>query len=242
MKIYKAIFRIDYPISFKIIDSLGSYLDFLSQKLKSKPFSNFQSNIDFLNHSLEAKSKLEEDGICRFVLSPKAIDVLIEFKKGLDIEKLIKNPVSEVYDETIKRVNLEGFSTFDRIGVRLWIVDDSEENKFNELLNYLLKLNNPVNDIFKKNDFPPYDMGIVIDSKNEQGVNIHMQYGPYQKTEELRYFSLKPEIKEGLIMDIDISQDKISIPQFSFLNLIKRYQGYFSKISSDIVDIHKKRA
>lgn len=81
MKIYKAIFRLDYPISYKVVDSLGSYLDFITQKLQKKPFKNFNNSIDFVLHALSSQAELEDGSICRFNISIKAIDVLVEFAR-----------------------------------------------------------------------------------------------------------------------------------------------------------------
>ncbi len=178
MKIYKAIFRLDYPISYKVVDSLGSYLDFITQKLQKKPFKNFNNSIDFVLHALSSQAELEDGSICRFNISIKAIDVLVEYKSGMEIELLSKNAISEVFDEIVKKVTLDGFSNYDRIGIRLWLADDQNVKKFDQILGDLLTFNQSLNNVLQEKQFPPYDIGLILETKNSEGVNLRLNYGP----------------------------------------------------------------
>jgi hypothetical protein len=75
-------------------------------------------------------------------------------------------------------------------------------------------------------------MGLVIESTSESGDNIRVSVGPYQEAEKMKYFSLAPGAKEGLIMDIDLWQNKISIPGFKLVDFIKHCQSVFHDLST----------
>ncbi len=233
MKIFKTIFRLDYPLSFSILDNLGKQLEFIDQNTSIPPYNKTTGNVDLINHSITHSGNINED-IFKIHLSLKSFYGMVEYHQGYKIENLSKHKLFELSDKVIKNLELKRSSNYNRIGIRSWVIIEQERFKFEQILK-LIKKSNSLFDSALTEHFPiTNDIAMVFEAKSEELGNIRLGLGPYKKTEKERYFSLSPEIEEGLIMDIDIWQPKISIPNFNLIKLLKENQKVYHKLLKKI--------
>lgn len=235
-KVYKTIFRLDYPISFKIIDNLGEYAEFLhSDSLQKAPFVDGKTNIDLTSHRISSTGSVDKD-MFSFTLSITSLDAIIEHGVGVDVGSLSKHPVFDLANKLLPRLEKENdVMRFERIGLRTWSIIENDNFKFDRIRDYLLSKLTKFNNAIKPNFNSSEDIGIVLESKSDAGIAVRISFGPYQIAEQSKYFSLKHDsIKEGLIFDIDIWETKKEIKGLKFIELTKHYQKKMDSIIEKI--------
>jgi len=235
MKIYKTIYRLDFQLAYKILDKLGDYLHDIEERFKEKPFSSGKGNVDLIQRALSFFSALGDD---RFIinLDLTTLNGAIDFQNGVEIDKLSKNPYLVAVDSIINKLEGDHQSKYNRTGIRSYIIAKSEELTFDKINGYMWDCNKvigkPIDELFKKNQ----DIGIIFEGQSDDQVNISARIGPYRKEEQKKYFSLPhDDIEEGLILDIDIWQNNISIPQYKLTESLKRCQLTYHKLAESIV-------
>lgn len=233
MKIYKTIFRLDYPLAYKILDNLGGYLEFIRKRTSQKPFSNGIGNINLLQHSLRHSGKVGDDPFT-LNLDLKTFNAVLEINNGQEIGNLSKNPLFKLADDLIEYIEIEHSSNYERIGVRNYILIKDEKIKFNELNDYIWNCNKafgyPLSQFFNQKQ----DIAVVFEAKSANDENIRIQLGPYKNEERPKYFSLNNEIEEGMILDIDIWQINVSLPKLKLETLVHRHEKIYNEVVKQI--------
>ena len=67
-----------------------------------------------------------------------------------------------------------------------------------------------------------------------------MILGPYQEKEKTKYFQLAGDIKEGIIMDLDIWQAKIELPKLKLRELVIGNQKIYDGMVKSIITSFKE--
>jgi hypothetical protein len=227
--IYKAIFRLDYPISYRIVDRLGEYLEFITNKTNEKPFTESNGALSMANHSIAHNSKIGDD-VFTLNLDVKSCDAVIEFPKGLEISKLNKCPLFSLADEVIEKLEDGTKFKYDRIGFRVFLIIEETKLDFNQLRDYVWNCNKTFGDAIIGRYEQREDIGLVFEASAKDDEKIRYALGPYKEKESQRYFVLKNDVKEGLIFDIDIWQNKISLPKLKLVKSISSYQKTYDSI------------
>jgi len=233
MKVFKDIFRLDYPISYSLIDRFGEQLEFITQQTSEAPFKNFGGEFDIANHSITAKGQLNEDRTL-IKLDVRTFHAVTEHKDGLEIEKVKKYPLFELADKIVERLEIKMVTEYERIGFRSWILVEEDSLKFDNILKYIVNSNNLFNNVVTKHFSDINDISLVIESKTSDDNYIRINLGPYQEAEVKKYFALTNSIKEGLIIDIDIWQVKVKIPGFKLTEFVKYTQNICYNMVNDI--------
>ncbi len=234
MKIFKSIFRLDFPLAYKILDKLGEYLEIINDKTREKPFSAGKGNVNLLQHSLSHSAKVADDAFT-LNLDLKTFNAVIEFQNGHDIDNLAKHPLFHFSDEVIEKLENEHSSKYERIGFRSHIIVQRDELNFSTLRDYIWNCNqifgNPITDLFSK----PHDIGVIFEAKKpDESESIRVHLGPYHEREQSKYFVLNHAVKEGLIFDIDIWQTNVSIPHLKLVELIRSHQLVYHELVKNI--------
>ena len=233
MKIFKTIFRIDYPLAYRILDKLGEYAELIQLKTSAEPFTKGGTNINLLQHSLSHTAKIAEN-IFTLNLDLKTFNAIIEFQEGLASDKLVKIPLFKLADEIIEKLEDDHSSKYRRIGLRNYIIIEREEFDFIKLRDYIWGCNTVFGNALSGHFKEKQGIALIFESESENEDNIRLQLGSYQQSESVKYFSLNNEIKEGLIFDIDIWQSDISVPKLKLVNLINSYQKIYNEIVKKI--------
>jgi hypothetical protein len=229
-KIYKAIFRLDYPISYRIFDHLGEYLEFISNKTDQPPFFESKGVLNIVSHSIVNNCKIGND-VFTLNLSIKDFDAVIEFQDGIDIKKLPKCPLFSLADEIIEKLEEGNRSKYDRVGFRVFLIAENSKLTFNGLRDRIWDCNSTFGDALLKDRYTEKeDIALVYEASSKNDEKIRYQCGPYQEKEVTKYFSLKNNIKEGFIADIDIWQSKVTLPKLKLVSFINEYQKIYDKI------------
>ncbi len=233
MKLYKTIFRIDYPLSYSILDNLGNNLEFIHIKTKESPFTDATSDFNIAQHRILHRAKINNDSF-QIHLSINNLVTSIEYNKGYDINLLAKHPVFELTQQVIEKLDIKTFPHYNRIGLRNWVLIEHNSLIFESILNFMSQSNLCFDEVIKNNFANTNDIAIIFESKNEDNIYLRVILGPYQKNERIKYFTFEPSVNEGLILDVDIWEENISIPGFNLLELTKKYQSILFSLCQNI--------
>lgn len=233
IKTFKTIYRIDYPAYYSIMDKFGSYIEMISKNFKNEPFKNFKRAIDIVNLDIISEATINEDPF-KMHMSLNVLDAVIEHPQGYDLDIFAKHPLVKLSDDLICKLEEDGLSDYDRIGLRTWILIEDPLYTFDKLLSFFCSKMIPTTNSLSNSFSPTKDIGIVFESENSEGVKLRILYGPYKSDEVAKYFSFDSPIGEGLIFDIDLFQGKIKMPHFDLTKLVKKYQDIIIKIVKTI--------
>lgn len=238
-KIYKTILRFDYKLSYKMIDCLGQFLELIESEVVSN-FQNFNGNINVVEHSITATAN-KGDLFIRINMNAMAFDVIIEHCQGIELELLSRNTIFDICSKVLSELELFGTKKYTRIGVRLWFLHYSDDLKF-KIVKELLLNNIPLFSNLKNGNktYSKDDIALVYELSMDSLEFCRVNLGPYINTETNKYFSVKNEINEGVIVDIDFWQNKIAIPNLNVSELVKSYTKQCKYINEDILNFLKK--
>lgn len=239
MKIFKTIFRLDFPVAYGILDKLGAYLEFLTSKTRQKPFEAIRTDIDLSQHSITCTAKVVND-FFNISLDLSTLSGFIEFQNGKNINGIAREPIFTLAEELIQKLEMQTNSKYDRIGLRSYIILQKEQLHFESIRDYFWQCNNLIGEILTGFYEVKNDIALAFEAKSPTEF-IRLNLGPYQSSEKNRYFSLKNDIKEGLLIDIDIWESNISIPDFKLVEMIrnheKKYLDLIKNIESQILRV-----
>lgn len=233
MKVFKTIFRLDFPLAYKILDKLGEYLELINSRTNQPPFSDGKGNINLLQHALSHTAKVADDAFT-LNLDLKTFNAVVEFQGGTDVDTLAKNPLFHFADEVIEKLEGEHSSKYKRIGVRSYIIVQREELNFIKLRDYIWECNKVFGEPLMHSFNLRHDIGVIFEAKSEDEEYIRVHLGPYQEREQSKYFALKNDVKEGLIFDIDIWQPNLSVPQLKLVELLRSHQKTYIELVQNI--------
>lgn len=239
-KIFKSIFRLDFPLAYKILDKLGEYLEIINSEATQEPFLGGQGNINTTQHALAYTAEInrhdseKDNDVFTLNLNLKTFNAVIEFPDGCDIGRLDKSPLFSLADKLIEKLQTDHSPKYDRIGIRSFVLVERPEFSFEKIRNYMWESNNIYSQALNKFFPNKYDIGLVLESSNKKEENVLLQIGPYQKSERKKYFEFEHIVEEGLILDIDIYQPKISIPKLKLGELINSYKKIYQDLVKEI--------
>jgi hypothetical protein len=245
MKCYKSIFRLDYPLSYSIVDGLGHRLQFLLDRSRDKPFLNVKGGISIgNNHSLDHYGQVGND-VFKTYLNPETFNSSIEHYNGIALSDLHNHKVIKLSNELISEKPIQDSNArYKRIGLRTWVIIDDKDLKRESILKYMCKSNKFVTDVIKDEFNAASDIATVIESQNESGAKIRIQLGPYDKSEMRKYFFLSQksevEVEEGLIIDFDFWEERLDVPGFDLSTYCRHKSKLISSICEKTVQSLKK--
>lgn len=239
MKIYKTIFRLDYPLNYSLIDKLGSHAEAISQEGKKMGLEQ-KLALNLPGHIVTSSGHQGEDYFM-ITVTPQTVVGVIEHYSGCDLNSLHNHSVLKIGDSIVKGISGEGETTFLRYGVRVWSITNGVA--FDSVLKHFGVKNNPQSDALNSSGLKLTDIGIVLESVSaENAHNARIQFGPYKQEENPRYFSLKESkdpvtigIKEGLIIDADVWQSNNKINQFELTKYSKFYVRELEQLIEKII-------
>lgn len=233
MKIYKAIFRLDYPLNYALLDKLGEHLEFIKKETKSNNFKSVKYDINLINHIITTSGLFGE---MPFILNItlKNFDGTLEFTNGLELQEISKLKFFNFIDLVIKKLEVTN-STYERIGFRTYGIHYSEKTKFTYILDSIVSNNKKFTDPFENHFRTPNDVALVIEAIDLKEDSLRVTLGPFKNEEWQKYFSIKPEIKEGIIFDIDSFQMKLDLPGFKMSNFVSKNETLQKNIIDGIL-------
>jgi hypothetical protein len=240
MKLHKSIFRVDFPVCFGIIDRLGRYSDFLHRSTLAAPFADAKSEVNLATNTVANSGKVGNDHY-RISLTVSSLDAVTEHTDGIDVDELAKHPVFELGDAMNAELKGDIGTAYERVGLRTWILVDEPTLAFDairdDLRASLPQLDGPISKEFPK----PKDIGIVFEATNEHDVDVRVACGPYRSSEYGKYFKKEPALKEGFILDIDLSERKVDIPRFRFSRFAIRSEAQLTSVVTGITTSLRSR-
>ncbi|WP_196795554.1 hypothetical protein [Fluoribacter dumoffii] len=209
-----------------MLDHFGKYTEIVHRETQNSPYSDAKTNINPMEHSVTSTAYYNSD-VFRFNLSLKTLNALIEHEKGANLLELHSHPTLTLADKLLAHFEESSFNTLDRLGFRTWIIVSDNKFTFDKVKNALVKLNAPLEHTLNKQIGKTEDICITFENQHDHGEYSRISLGPYREIEQNRYFSVPINIKEGFIMDIDVSQRKFEIRN---LSLSKSSRYYFEQI------------
>lgn len=241
MKTYKTIFQIDFPLAFQLIDELGKVSKFLADETKNikNVTGRPQTDIDLSKHTVTNQGNIGSN-FYRITLTPVKLSAGIEFPLGEDIEKLHQSDLLKIVDRLLDDLLLKEINTFNRIGMRNWVISKGDKLRFSQIRNVILGKINSYESAISSSLGETEDVAVIVESKSKMNFSSRVSFGPYRENEKQRYFSMSPDVDEGLVFDIDIWQTNISLPGLVMMDLIRHWKKHIEgagvKITGSILE------
>jgi hypothetical protein len=240
MKLHKSIFRVDFPICFGIIDRLGRYSDFLHKSTRETPFVDAKSEVNLVDNTVANSGNVGDDHY-RISLTVSSLDAVTEYTHGIEVGELAKHPVFELGDAMSAEIKGDIGTVYERVGLRTWILVDDPNFAFDAIRDDL-RASLPQLDGAISKEFPkPKDIGIVFEATNEHDVDVRVACGPYRASEYGKYFKKRPDLEQGFILDIDLSERKVDIPRFRFSRFAIRSESQLTHVVAGIASNLRSR-
>jgi len=233
VKIMRSIFRLDYQLSYRLLDQLGAQLEEIITRTKEPPFEKVKGNIETAKRAIRAQGEVGE-GNFELNLTLNSFDGVVEKKDGYEINQFHKNPVFDLANDIIQNLNLKADDRYERIGFRSFLLITGDDVKFQPALEYFKKLNQPLVDLVSSKFSSVDDVGITLESYSEELGNIRLALGPYGERDKGKFFSADSGEDEGLIVDIDWWETKMRIPSFKLSGTVKNCQEIYDKIVKNV--------
>lgn len=220
--IYRLIFRLDYPMSYKLLDSLGKITDFVQTAFDQLDAKQKKVDLEILNRKIDAGCLDKNDNGLRFVVELQSIHGSFDFKNGISISEVQSFFGVKFIHEMIGQLGLDSLKYFSKFGIRCLYLAENPKFSFDAINNYILHQEKILSRSFESCNFRQDDsMVTIVGEKEIYGLRI--AYGPYAAAEALRHFMIAPEVKEALMIDIDLSSSKIEAQKIDFISKLDLY-------------------
>jgi len=233
-KIYRVIFRLDYPLSYQFLDSLGKVTDFVQTFFDNLPIQEKKVDLDILNRKIDAFCVDKNNNGLLFVVELQTIHGSFDFKNGAEIPQILKFFGVDLIHEMVNQLKLDSLKYFNRFGIRCLYLSDEPAFTFDSINRYILKQEKILSNAFEHSGFSRDDSLIKIVGKKELN-GLGVAYGPYQVSESPKHFGIQPSVNEGLIIDIDLFTSKLEAQKIDFKSKMELYLSEIDKLAKSIV-------
>lgn len=203
-------------------------MDLVRKKTQDKPFSEVNSNINIIEHIITAGGLVDDEKF-QITLSLSNFNGAVEFKNSTDFTDIGRCKLFPFVEEIIGKLEFKN-TDYKRIGIRIFAIDTKEVFKFDRILKYILNSNSLFINSLSENLPTVNDTALTFESINDNKESFRLILGAYQEKEKKKYFTIDPDIKEGMIFDLDVWQSKISIQGFNLTNMIRQNIKLYSQI------------
>ena len=218
-RIYRYILRFDFRVDFRISNWHGLIANKIVELVESE--KNFKSAfIDTKSDQILFSAGIDDE-IFKIRIANQSYTMEAEFKNGIDISEVSRTYGIKFLDIIQKILeDMDIFpKKFKKIGFRAWTIK-KQEKSFEEIL---LTTSNKLDakSVINNDKLLLTDLAFVGEYNISEEVTVRIQTGPYNKTEIARYFcNIEPEVKNGYISDIDITELKIHYEKYTFSKIL----------------------
>jgi hypothetical protein len=218
-KAYRIIFKVNFKIDFRLLNLLGHLAnDMVSISESEKEHVNRDITIGIReNQNLTIRCNLQKESFI-ILLGFQSVEVNIEIKDGIEIENIIdlySIKLLDILREKIVEKDIK-INDFKIVGFRAFCLA-KQDKKFSDVVEEYRK---NLLSIIPNIDYELFDAGVIFDFKKADEKFIQIKSGPYQEDEYKKYFESKPNVKSGLIADIDNRDLYFSLKHYTFKNMI----------------------
>jgi len=233
---YRSLLRLDFPTSFGLLDKMGTYADLIAHKTKEAGFKASSIEVDSVQRVI--KAKVNGDGDSHLLqVQPNLVIADVQHSKGNEIDSLAKHASFLLADSIVSALFDDGLSVINRIGFRVWLLDDRGKGSFNAVRDWFVDKNNDVSSSLAKVFSGTNDIAVVLEAKNDASLDCRVIMGPYQSSERKKYFAFDPPVEEGLVLDVDMYHNNIELPKPSVSKTILNFQTQINLIADELSNI-----
>jgi hypothetical protein len=230
---YKMICRIDYPLSYALIDNLGSFAESFHKDTAQPPFTKAHTNIDLASHTITGFLEVD-DAKGNVTLGVSSLVAVLERPRGFALATIHDHPVFPTLDALVGRLATKGVSAFNRIGFRVWVIVTRSGLTFAGFRDRLAARLSGLDSAISRHFGPTDDLALIVESHDETGLKLRTAFGPYQADEYRKYFQTDPGVEEGIIFDIDYYQGSTSLPMVRVADFVRRARKTIQAVATSI--------
>jgi len=184
MQTYKTIFRSDYPLCRALIDQLGACSGRCADAFEQNDARELSVKLDVVQRLVRATASFDEDSI-QLQVSPTAFTLEMHHPNGQPLADLHATPAlvaaDRVFDFLGKKL---GVLEFRRLGLRVWIVSQSDPSlTFQSARDLMVHFNKPFGQAAASVFDAVEDIGLCIETKESEGLRLRVLFGPYRSAE-----------------------------------------------------------
>lgn len=248
MRILRAIYRLDFPRNYEMINQPGTVAR-LIQEGAPKEFFDFYGE-DRAARKIIAKRLVKDEARFRaLTVEPATIVCDIERIKGIPIEALVDDPdfagLCTVISSVLKRFEIVNL---DRAGLRLFVFGSNGRNRDAVLRACKSFVSNTLLANVRETLGEAGDIGIAIDGASDAKVSYHLRVGPFLGPSEFpKYFSsindlLPPDLTADTVIDLDLFENKFAFTAAGAVKWCMPQVTSASKISQALSEMIAREA
>jgi hypothetical protein len=249
-RIFRSIYRLDFPPSFALVDRMGEYAAFMAEEVGVNPLLQKKgTRLDLLNHVVTSNLTAGEDRAA-LSLTLNSFDLQVDYKVGNALGEAHKHATVEFATELFRKIQGLPIRSLERIGIRHWILVEDDKFEFSQIRDLIVDLLRPVRSAIATS-FPTIeDVAAIFEACTDDGTHSRTILGPYRKAERERHFPWAEggtaEIDQALIVDVDLWQSKMEIPAFSISATAKTFEkmahSVVNKLTSRFLEDLRERS
>lgn len=233
--IFRLIFRLDYPISYQLLDSMGKISDSIQTVFDQLGEMQKKVDLEVANRKISASCLQQDEKGLKFVVELQSMHGTFDFKNGVNTLELRKFFGVRIIHEVIERLGLESLRYFNRFGIRCLYLVEGSKFTFESINKHVLKQGEILSKSLTSCGFQQEDSMItIIGTKNINGLRV--SYGPYKKNEAQIHFALYPQVEQGLMIDIDLYATNLQAQNIDFKSKLELYLTEIDNIAKSIID------
>jgi hypothetical protein len=234
MRVYKSIYRLDFPLFFSLVDNLGMYAQLLGKETADRPFDARGIDLNLAEHKVSARLLVNNDKAL-VNLTLKSFDFIVEYSGGVPLGEAFKHPIVALGASIIEALQKAPVQAVERLGIRHWILIERDQFAFGRLRDAIVRQVAPIRRAVSASFQTVDDVAVTLEASAGASARSRTSVGPYREAEQRRYFSINVPVSEALMTDIDIWQEKLEIPKISIASTAKSFERHARSVVDKLV-------
>jgi hypothetical protein len=219
MPVHRAIFRLDFPLNYGVIDAPGKLLELLNTAVPEGFWESMQDSVK--DRAIGTKfSDAESPSVYRSILiSPTFIIFNIEEVAGFGSLELTEKPTTKILIELASTIcDRYKIQDINRAGLRLWTFDEVTPATGTILSMISRQINSKLTEMISAKVGAIADVGLAFNGAIDAHAKYHVRFGPCLQAElESNKYIEKinkkfiESTKVNLVFDIDMYEEAFSL-------------------------------
>lgn len=246
MRVFRAIYRLDFARNYDMINKPGTVARLLHESL-APDASDFVGE-DRSARRIMLRRLLKDEIRCRVLtVEPVAIVCEIERAKGIEVRDLTEDPDFRALCAAASSVLKEfEIRQFERAGLRLFLFGSNAESVESSVTAFKALMSPKLASSVESVLGPSNDVGFAFDGMADSKVSYHFRAGPFVGSQEYaKYFSninelLPNELGCDTVIDLDLFESKFAYTAASAHKWCEPQLAVAAELSKNIAHlIHK---
>lgn len=241
--IFKLFFRLDYPICYPLIDSIGKTCKFIKTELDKQSTSESDQKVEFdIPNGKISTLWLDQDANeitegFNFTLEHQSLFGSFDFYKGRTSDFLMEFFGVKLVDDIIRSLEIGSSSDLDHFEVNcVYLIETTASLTYESIVLHIQQEMAKLTSTLSECGFD-FDNGLITIKGNKDEDTLLVSYGPYSKEDVDKYFSISPFIDQGLLISVKLHT---AISKTQFIDFRSKLKLYFKETDIIVANLLNK--